>query len=89
MFLVNDTIACEFYLFAGGQCSRFVAGILVYDKLTCLVWRVLRLYPEHIISCLLQKLKNSALLPVDLEALTGSLKELIVSPQRVAFSVKK
>jgi hypothetical protein len=36
-----------------------------------------------------EKLKNAVMLPVDTEALVGSLKELIVSPQRVAFSVKK
>lgn len=36
-----------------------------------------------------QRLKNPALLPVDIEAFIGSLKELIVPPQKVAFSVKK
>jgi hypothetical protein len=36
-----------------------------------------------------EKLKNAVLLPVDVNALVESLKELIVSPQRVAFSVKK
>ncbi|KAG0625344.1 hypothetical protein M758_2G047100 [Ceratodon purpureus] len=36
-----------------------------------------------------EKLKNPALLPVDVEAFTGSLKELVVPPQKVAFSVKK
>nr|XP_024395234.1 uncharacterized protein LOC112291681 isoform X2 [Physcomitrium patens] len=36
-----------------------------------------------------EKLKNAMSVPVDVEALVGSLKELIVPPQRVAFSVKK
>ena len=39
--------------------------------------------------CSLQRLNSAVSIPVDVDAIATSLKELIVPPQKVAFSVKK